>query len=216
VSTLRPSLAFASCATILVVSLAFAFYRRHSTCPLPVDALPAPAAVAVPKAELQVAAIEPAMAPVRTLVSDTESLRRIAELEAEVSRLRAEVARLESEAAAVRFASTLTTLAPEDRPVTLAQVMNLMESSDLTKSEELRALFLHEVNPSDALQLLQAEPRFRASLHDAYSKATPEWRQYEWPVHRDRILNDFIRHLADAGLSGKAIELYRASIADYL
>ena len=113
-STLRPSLAFASCATILVVSLAFAFYRRHSTCPLPVDALPAPAAVAVPKAELQVAAIEPAMAPVRTLVSDTESLRRIAELEAEVSRLRAEVARLESEAAAVRFASTLTTLAPED------------------------------------------------------------------------------------------------------
>lgn len=217
-STLRPSLAFASCATLLVTSLAFAFYRRHATCPPPVGEPLAPAVVVASKPELHaaIAAIEPAMAPVRTLVSDTESLRRVAELEAEVTRLRAEVARLQAEAAAVRFASTLTTLAPEDRPVSLAQVMNLMDSSDLTKSEELRALFLREVNPSDALQLLQAEPRFRAALHDAYSKATPEWRQYEWPVHRDRILNDFIRHLADAGLSGKAIELYRASIADYL
>lgn len=216
-STLRPSLAFASCATILVASLAFAFYRRHATCPLPADDLPVAAASVKsepPTARLDVT--EPAIAPVRTLVSDIESLNRVAELEQEVSHLTAEVARLQSEAVAVRFASTLTTLAPEDRPVTVAQVMNLMDSSDLTKSDELRALFVREVNPSEALSLLQSEPRFRSSLHDAYSKGTPEWRQYSWPAHRDRILNDFLRQLADAGLSGRAIELYRASIADYL
>lgn len=130
--------------------------------------------------------------------------------------LEAEVTRLQSELGSVRFASMLVTLAPVDRPLTLADALGLMDRSDLTEDPELRALFIAQVRPEVALDLLHAESRFLTALHTAYSKGSPEWRQFEWPVHRDGLLNDFFRRLAEAGLSGRAIELYRASIADYL
>lgn len=198
------------CALILAGSLSYAFVRRYEKCP---DDLPVPVTTDPPVTVSPPVIVEPAQAaavdtPIeRVQIVDTESVERIAKLEAENARLRAELG-------SVRFASALASSA--SKPTTLVEVMNLMERSDLIENEELRELFMREVRQDVALDLLRAEPAFRASLHRAYSDATPEWRQFEWPARRDQLLNDFIRRLAEAGLSGKAIELYRASIADYL
>jgi hypothetical protein len=200
------------CCAILVGSLSFAFLRRYEKCP---DDLPVPAAPDVKATAQPPVNVEPAQAAVRDTpiervqIVDTESAERIAKLESENARLRAELA-------AVQFASVLTTLVPEGETVSVAQVMSLMDLCYLTEHPEDRAAFAAEVNPTLALALLRDEPAFRTRLADTRSKGTPDFLRYEWPQQRDRLVSDFLRRLADAGLSGKAIERYRASLADYL
>lgn len=208
----RSTVSFLLCSAILVGSLSFAFVRRYEKCP--VD-LPAQVTADLPAAALPQAHAEPVQAAVadapieRVQIVDTESVERIAKLEAENAKLRAELA-------AVQFASVLTTLAPEGEPVSVAQVMHLMDMCYLTEHPEDRASFAAEVNPTLALALLRDEPAFRTRLADTRSKGTPDFLRYEWPQQRDRLVSDFLRRLADAGLSGRAIERYRASLADYL
>lgn len=135
---------------------------------------------------------------------DAKQPSRIAELEAEV-------ARLQSELGTTRFASMLVATAPPDRPVALAQAMRLLDDSYLTESPDLRAMFVQEVRQDMALDLLQAEPRFRAALAAARQASS-----YEWPARREQLVQDFVLRLVEAGLSGRTIEQYRAMIADYL
>ena len=135
---------------------------------------------------------------------DAKQSSRIAELEAEV-------ARLQSELGTTRFASMLVATAPPDTPLSLAQAMRLLDDSYLTESPELRTAFVQEVRHDAALDLLQAEPRFRSAL-----AAARRADQFEWPVRRDQLVQDFFRRLAEAGLSGRTIEHYRAALADYL
>lgn len=101
---------------------------------------------------------------------DAQRASRIAELEAEV-------ARLQSELGITRFASMLVASAPADRPLVLAQAMRLLDDSYLTESPELRTAFVQEVRQDMALDLLQAEPQFRAALSTARRAD-----QFEWPV----------------------------------
>lgn len=135
---------------------------------------------------------------------DTKQASRIAELEAQV-------ARLQSEMGTTRFASMLVATAPPDRPLSLAQAMRLLDDSYLTESPELRAMFGQEVRQDMALDLLQAEPRFRSALAAARRASS-----YEWPARREQLVQDFVLRLVDAGLSGRTIEHYRAALADYL
>ena len=209
--------AFAVCLTILSGSIGAAFGRRYCGCETVVrpddhsssslgaasDELVRPAN---PESSGDVVVREAASTAGDF---DEKRTRRITELEAEV-------ARLQSELGTTRFASMLVATAPPERPISLVEVINLMEHSDLTKNEELREMFVREVRPDAALDLIRAEPKLRAALHAAYSKGTPEWRQFEWPSHRDRLVQDFVLRLSDAGLSGRTIEHYRAAIADYL
>lgn len=152
-----------------------------------------------------VAVVVPEEAPTRELVvsGDTVSLRE-AELEREVASLRAQLADL-----------TFARAAAVD--VTLAHVLQALEDSHLTRTQELRAFFVAQVRPADALRLLEAEDRLRDRLAKTRSSmlGTPALT-YEWPVKRDQLVHTFFRELADAGLSEKAIELYRVAIADYL
>lgn len=217
-SLTRPGLALAASGLLLVGSLAFAFHRSYgpdveatppSVPSLPVDAQAAD--VRACPAALQ--PLLPAQAD-RVLIADTVSTDRIAALEAEVARLTVENESLRQRNAATQFAARLVSLSAE--PLTLAETMRLLDSCDLTKEPELRMHFVHGVRLDAALDLLKAEPKFRSALHRAYSDGTPAWREHEWPAHRDRLVNDFLRHLAEAGLSGRAIELYRVTIADYL
>lgn len=208
----RSTISFLLCSAILVGSLSYAFVRRYEKCPddLPVPVVPEVRAVAQPPEQIEPARATVSDAPIeRVQIIDTESAERIAKLEAENARLRAELA-------AVQFASTLTTLAPEGEPITIAQVMHLLDSCYLTEHAEDRADFAAQVNPALALALLRDEPAFRTRLADTRSKGTPDFLRYEWPQQRDRLVSDFLRRLADAGLSGRAIERYRASLADYL
>jgi len=209
--------ASAVCLMILSGSIGAAFGRRYCGCEpgVPFDNHSGALLVAA-----DVALVRPASPElsgdvlVREAAStandgDAKQASRIAELEAQV-------ARLQSELGTTRFASMLVATAPPERPISLVEVINLMEHSDLTKNEELREMFVREVRPDAALDLMRAEPKLRAALHAAYSKGTPEWRQFEWPSHRDRLVQDFVLRLSDAGLSGRTIEHYRAAIADYL
>ncbi|MFN6147041.1 MAG: hypothetical protein ACK5AL_11835 [Planctomycetota bacterium] len=208
----RSTVSFVLCSAILVGSLSYAFLRRYEKCPddLPVPVTADPPAAVSPPVNVEPARAAAADAPIeRVQIVDTESAERIAKLEAENARLRAELA-------AVQFASVLTTLAPEGEPVSIAQVMHLMDSCYLTEHAEDRAAFAAEVNPTLALALLRDEPAFRTRLADTRSKGTPDFLRYEWPQQRDRLVSGFLRRLADAGLSGRAIERYRASLADYL
>lgn len=134
---------------------------------------------------------------------DTVSLREAA-LEREVASLRAQLADL-----------TFARAAAVD--VTLAHVLQALDDSHLTRKPELRALFIAQVRPVDALRLLEAEDRLRDRLAKTRSSmlGTPALT-YEWPVKRDQLVQTFFRELADAGLSERAIELYRVAIADYL
>ena len=68
-----------------------------------------------------------------------------------------------------------------------------------------------EVRQDMALDLLQAEPRFRSALAAARRASS-----YEWPARREQLVQDFVLRLVDAGLSGRTIEHYRAALADYL
>lgn len=135
---------------------------------------------------------------------DAKQSSRIAELEAEV-------ARLQSELGTTRFASTLVASAPPDPPLLLAQAMRLLDDSYLTESPELRAMFVQEVRHDAALDLLQAEPRFRAALSTARHAD-----RFEWPGRRDQLVQDFFRRLGECGLSARTIEHYRATLADYI
>jgi len=135
---------------------------------------------------------------------DAKQSSRIAELEAEIARLR-------SELGTTRFASMLVATAPPEQPLVLAQAMRLLDDSYLTESPELRAMFVQEVWHDAALDLLQAEPRFRSALAAARRASS-----YEWPARREQLVQDFVLRLVDAGLSGRTIEHYRAALADYL
>lgn len=169
---------------------------------------PAGLAGVVPAATVAVQAA-PTSAPdaplARELVvsGDTVSLREAA-LEREVASLRAQLADL-----------TFARAAAVD--VTLAHVLQALDDSHLTRKPELRALFIAQVRPVDALRLLEAEDRLRDRLAKTRSSmlGTPALT-YEWPVKRDQLVQTFFRELADAGLSERAIELYRVAIADYL
>lgn len=169
---------------------------------------PAGLAGVVPAATVAVQAA-PTSAPdaplARELVvsGDTVSLREAA-LEREVVSLRAQLADL-----------TFARAAAVD--VTLAHVLQALDDSHLTRKPELRALFIAQVRPVDALRLLDAEDRLRDRLAKTRSSmlGTPALT-YEWPVKRDQLVQTFFRELADAGLSERAIELYRVAIADYL
>lgn len=134
---------------------------------------------------------------------DTVSPREAA-LEREVAVLRAQLADL-----------TFARAAAVD--VTLAHVLQALDDSHLTRKPELRAMFIAQVRPEDALRLLESEDRLRDRLAKTRSSmlGTPALT-YEWPVQRDQLVQTFFRELADAGLSEKAIELYRVAIADYL
>lgn len=163
------------------------------------------AAPAAPAAVQATPAPVPEAPIVREVVvsGDTVSLRE-AELEREVASLRAQLADL-----------TFARAAAVD--VTLAHVLQALEDSHLTRTPELRAFFIAQVRPADALRLLEAEDRLRDRLAKTRSSmlGTPALT-YEWPIKRDQLVQTFFRELADAGLSEKAIELYRVAIADYL
>ncbi len=210
------SIWFAVFLSILSGSIGAAFGRRYCGCePVAPTDVRSAAIFSTTNVESDRAAnLESGDILVRETVSTDDDVN--AKRAIRITMLEAEVTRLQSELGSVRFASLLVTLAPVDRQLTLAQALDLMDHSDLTKDPELRALFVAQVRPEVALDLLHAESRFLTALHTAYSKGTPEWRRFEWPAHRDGLLNDFFRRLAEAGLSGRAIELYRASIADYL
>lgn len=89
--------------------------------------------------------------------------------------------------------------------------MLMLDRSYLTEQPELRAIFAQEVRQDAALDLLRAEPAFRTALAEARRASS-----YEWPARRDQLVQDFILRLVDAGLSGRTIEHYRATLADYL
>lgn len=89
--------------------------------------------------------------------------------------------------------------------------MRLLDDSYLTEMPEMHAMFVQEVRQDAALDLLQSEPRFRTALAEARKAG-----QFEWPVRRDHLVQDFFRRLAEAGLSGRTIEHYRATLVDYL
>lgn len=129
---------------------------------------------------------------------------RIAELETEI-------ARIKSDQATTRFASMLVASAPADQPLGLAQAMRLLDDSYLTESPEVRAMFVQEVRHDAALALLRDEPGFRSAL-----AAARRADQFEWPVRRDQLVQDFFRRLGEAGLSARTIEHYRATLVDYL
>lgn len=178
--------------------------RRHSErladCPAaPPPATPAPITIVEP------AVIEDAPLVREPVVvsGDTVSPREAA-LEREVAVLRAQLADL-----------TFARAAAVD--VTLAHVLQALDDSHLTRRPELRAMFIAQVRPEDALRLLESEDRLRDRLAKTRSSmlGTPALT-YEWPVQRDQLVQTFFRELADAGLSEKAIELYRVAIADYL
>jgi hypothetical protein len=105
----------------------------------------------------------------------------------------------------------LVATAPPEQPFVLAQAMRLLDDSYLTESPELRAMFGQEVRHDAALDLLQAEPRFRSALAAARRASS-----YEWPARREQLVQDVVLRLVDAGLSGRTIEHYRAALADYL
>ena len=135
---------------------------------------------------------------------DAKQSSRIAELEAEIARLR-------SELGTTRFASMLVATAPPEQPLVLAQAMRLLDDSYLTESPDLRAMFVQEVRHDGALALLQDEPGFRSAL-----AAARRADQFEWPVRRDQLVQDFFRRLGEAGLSARTIEHFRAALADYI
>lgn len=224
-SSFVSSVAIAVCLSIFVGAFGFALGRRHCGCEPDVladagtvsnrnIANPGPLAVAntaSPDNFLVRDAVE--ITPTR----DVASLSRIAVLEAEVARLTTEVERLRQQNAITEFASRMVALSPESPdPLTLALALRMMDMSHLTKDPELRTHFVREVRLDAALDLLKAEPRFCLALTRAYSDGTPEWREHEWPAHRDRLVSAFFRQLAEAGLSQKAIELYRVQIAELL
>ncbi|MBK8099593.1 MAG: hypothetical protein IPK26_20995 [Planctomycetes bacterium] len=209
--------AFAVCLTILSGSIGAAFGRRYCGCETVVRPDDHSSSSLGAASDELVRPANPELSGdvmVREAASTTSAVTRSER--AASTMLEAQVARLQSELGATRFASMLVATAPPERPTTLVHVMLLMEHSDLTKNEELREMFVREVRPDAALDLIRAEPKLRAALHAAYSKGTPEWRQFEWPPHRDRLVQDFVLRLSDAGLSGRTIEHYRAAIADYL
>ena len=221
-SLTRPGLALAFSGLLLVASLAVALHRRYDH-----DGVATPPIAVLPPVEAQAADVRPCpealLQPTlpaqtdRVLVADTVSTGRIAALELEVARLTTENESLRQQNAATEFASRMVEFAPASPdPITLAMALRMLDMSDLTKSPELRMHFVREVRLDAALDLLKAEPKFCASLHRAYSDGTPAWREHEWPAHRDRLVTDFFRHLAEAGLSQKAIELYRVQIAELL
>lgn len=204
--------AFAVCLSILSGSIGAAFGRRYCGC----DALVLPhdrrgSSLGESDAEM-VRPATPALsgdAMVREAAStasdgDAKQSSRIAELEAEVSRL-------QSELGTTRFASMLVAAAPPDPPLGIAQAMRLLDDSYLTESPELRTAFVQEVRHDAALDLLQAEPRFRSALAAARRASS-----YEWPARREQLVQDFVLRLVDAGLSGRTIAHYRAALADYL
>lgn len=164
-----------------------------------------PSATAVPVAVVEPVPVEDAPLVREPVVvsGDTVSLREAA-LEREVADLRAQLADL-----------TFARAAAVD--VTLAHVLQALDDSHLTRRPELRAMFIAQVRPEDALRLLESEDRLRDRLAKTRSSmlGTPALT-YEWPVQRDQLVQTFFRELADAGLSEKAIELYRVAIADYL
>lgn len=204
--------AFAVCLTILSGSIGAAFGRRYCGCETVVrpddhsssslgaadDELVRPAS---PELSGDVLVREAAST---ANDGDAKQSSRIAELEAQVARLR-------SELGTTRFASMLVATAPPEQPLVLAKAMRLLDDSYLTESPELRAMFVQEVRDDAALDLLQAEPRFRSALAAARRASS-----YEWPARREQLVQDFVLRLVEAGLSGRTIEQYRAMIADYL
>lgn len=192
---------------LVAVVVIVAFLTRQHPAPAVVPAQPvlnvattvasAPAVVEAPTRDV------PLVREAVVVSGDTVSLRE-AELEREVASLRAQLADL-----------TFARAAAVD--VTLAHVLQALEDSHLTRTPELRAFFIAQVRPADALRLLEAEDRLRDQLAKTRSSmlGTPALT-YEWPVQRDQLVQTFFRELADAGLSEKAIELYRVAIADYL
>jgi hypothetical protein len=203
---------FVVCLTILSGSIGAAFGRRYCGCGPSVLADDRSGALLVAADAALVRPASPELSgdvlvrEAASMANDGDAMQtsRIAELETEILRL-------QSELGSTRFASMLVATAPPERPTTLVEVMLLMERSDLTKNEELRPLFLREVRPDMALDLIQSEPKFRTSLAEARRADS-----YAWPSRREQLLNDFIHRLAEAGLSGRTIEHYRAAIADYL
>lgn len=205
------NVALAVCLSLLVGAFGVALGRRCCDCEQVV------LADVRSGSSLGFASAEPLPAA-STLSSDDVLVREAAstpdvdaKLTSMVAELEAEVARLRSELGTTRLASLLVGSAPADEPLTLGRAMRLLEMSYLTEQQELRAMFLQEVRQDAALDLILAEPAFRTALAGA-RHASP----YEWPARRDQLVQDFVLRLVDAGLTGRTIEHYRATLADYL
>jgi hypothetical protein len=205
-------IAFAVCLMILSGSIGAAFGRRYCGCDALVRAGDHSGSILGTANMELVRPASPELSGdvmVREAAStagdfDEKEAGRIAELEAEILRL-------QSELGTTRFASMLVASAPADRPLVLAQAMRLLDDSYLAESPELLAMFVQEVRHDAALDLLHAEPRFRAAL-----AAARRADQFEWPVRRDQLVQDFFRRLGEAGLSGRTIEHYRVALIDYI
>ena len=204
--------AFAVCLSVLSGSIGAAFGRRYCGC----DALVRPddhsgSSLGAANAEL----VRPASPELSGDIMVREAASPASDVDAQrasrIAELEAEVARLQSELGTTRFASMLVATAPPDPPLSLAQAMRLLDDSYLTEPPELRTAFVQEVRHDAALDLLQAEPRFRSALAAARRASS-----YEWPARREQLVQDFVLRLVDAGLSGRTIEHYRAALADYL
>lgn len=186
----------------------------HVDAPMVTPFVPADVAFDVP-APATAVVLDPPAESVRTVPVDAVS-PSIADLQARVIELEQENARLRVDLRTAQLASQLVMLSPTDRPLSVVDAMTLLAGCYLTETPELRMLFIEQARPDAMIDLLRAEPAFRAQLASLRADGTPEFRQFEWPAARDRLVSDFFRKLAEAGLSGKAIELYRVSLADYL
>lgn len=213
VTLTRSLVPFVACAAILSGALGYALIKRHD----PMPDVPAPHELPQLPDSLTLP-VSPSPVPSRgdqverepAFDGDTVSPSaavRIAELEAQVAVLR-------SQLGASAFASDVSKLAPGNPSVT--EVMRLLDDSYLTEQPDLRALFLASVRPADAEIVLRDEIKFRSTLIQTRNAIPLEQRDYEWPVRREQLVQDFLGQLAGAGLSGKAIELYRVAVADYL
>lgn len=204
--------AFAVCLSVLSGSIGAAFGRRYCGC----DALVLPhdrrgSSLGASVAELVLPAHPELSGDVMVREAASTASDGDAKQSSRIAELEAEVARLQSELGTTRFASMLVATAPPEQPLVLAQAMRLLDDSYLTESPELRAMFVQEVRHDAALDLLQAEPRFRAALSTARHAD-----RFEWPGRRDQLVQDFSRRLGESGLSARTIEHYRATLVDYI
>ncbi len=211
-SSSASNFAFAVCLSILSGSIGAAFGRRYCGCD-PVVRVNDRIGSSVCAANVEV--VRPANAELSGDVTVREAANTADDVDAKqasrIAELETEIARLKSELVTTRFASMLVASATADKPLVLAQAMRLLDDNYLTESPDLRAAFVREVRQGSALDLLQAEPRFRTALSTARQAD-----QFEWPVRRDQLVQDFFSRLGEAGLSGRTIEQYRATLADYL
>lgn len=199
---------------LLVFGVGYALMRPGKDEPPPKDDLPKATAAAP-----QPAVMKPTVVPETTAarvereaavdVKSNEQLAAAFKREAELVR---DLNTAKAELRSVRFAAAIA----EFEKCSLADALKLMEHSYLTEPPEIRELFVATVLADKAAELLREEPKLRAEMAKLKSTGTPEYRQFEWPVARDHLINTFVQRLVDAGVSPKAIEMYRISLADYL